>query len=78
MKYIKTHNLIIPADVAVIGIDDVPFASFYTPTITTISQPMIEMANLAVQLLMKQINEKEQGEPVVYRLQPTLIARGSC
>jgi LacI family transcriptional regulator, kdg operon repressor len=78
LKYIKQHNLKIPEDVAVIGIDDVPFASFYTPTITTISQPMIEMANLAVKLLMKQINEKELGEQEIYRLQPTLIARGSC
>lgn len=78
LKYIKNHNLSIPKDVAIIGIDDVPYASFFTPSITTVSQPIIEMANLAVQLLMKQINEKELGQPEVYRLQPTLIARDSC
>jgi len=77
LKFIKQHHLKIPEDVAVIGIDDVPFASFYTPSITTISQPMTEMANLAVKLLMNQINKKEQGEPEIHRLQPTLIARGS-
>ena len=78
LKYIKNNNLSIPKDVAIIGIDDVPYASFFTPSITTVSQPIIEMANLAVQLLMKQINEKELGQPEVYRLQPTLIARDSC
>ena len=78
LKYIKMHGLKIPEDVAVIGIDDVPFASFYTPTITTISQPVIEMANLAVKLILKQIKVKEQAEPKVYRLQPKLIDRGSC
>ncbi|MER2088644.1 MAG: substrate-binding domain-containing protein [Sporosarcina sp.] len=78
LKYIKEHELKIPSDVAVIGIDDVPFASFYTPSITTVSQPMIEMANLAVTLLMRQISKENQSEAEVYRLPPTLIARGSC
>ncbi|WP_230162313.1 substrate-binding domain-containing protein, partial [Peribacillus simplex] len=41
-----------PDDIAVIGIDDVPYASFYTPTITTVNQPAIEMANLAAELLL--------------------------
>ncbi|MCZ2259541.1 LacI family DNA-binding transcriptional regulator [Sporosarcina sp. G11-34] len=77
LKYIKKYDLKIPEDVAVIGIDDVPFASFYTPSITTISQPMIEMANLAVKLLMKQINKKERNVPEIYRLQPKLIERES-
>lgn len=77
LKYIKKYDLKIPEDVAVIGIDDVPFTSFYTPSITTISQPMIEMANLAVKLLMKQINKKERNVPEVYRLQPKLIERES-
>ena len=78
LKYIKNHNMRIPEDIAIIGIDDVPYASYYNPSITTVSQPIIEMANLAVQLLMKQMNEKEQREPEIHRLQPTLIARDSC
>ena len=78
LKYIKKHDLKIPEDIAVIGIDEVPFASFYTPSLTTISQPTIEMANLAVQLLINQINKEGTEKPKVYRLQPTLISRGSC
>jgi len=79
LKYIKRHNLKIPEDVSVIGIDDVPFASFYTPPLTTVSQPTVEMANLAVKLLMNQINKDDKNdEASINRLQPSLINRESC
>src|SRR5699024_8515652 len=35
LKYIKKNKIIIPKDIAVIGIDDVPFADLYNPPITT-------------------------------------------
>lgn len=79
LKYIKEKNLSIPDDVAVIGIDEVPFAAFFTPPITVVEQPKIEMANLAAELLLKKINgQKEGGSPTVHRMQPNLIDRHSC
>ena len=79
LKYFKEQNIRIPDDVAIISIDDVPFASLYSPPITTISQPAIEMANLAVELLLQQINKEEnENEQTLYRLEPSLIVRNSC
>lgn len=79
LKYIKQHGIRIPEDIAVIGIDEVSFASFYTPTITTISQPAIEMANHAVKLLLNQINDKSTPVEVgVFRFKASLIKRESC
>ncbi|PZX07192.1 LacI family transcriptional regulator [Psychrobacillus insolitus] len=79
LKYIKQHNLKIPSEIAVIGIDEVSFASFFTPPITTISQPAIDMANLAVDLLLKQIKGADSAdEKKVYRLQASLNERESC
>ncbi|SER82922.1 LacI family DNA-binding transcriptional regulator [Psychrobacillus sp. OK032] len=79
LKYIKKQNLIIPNDIALVGIDDVSFASFFTPKITTISQPAVEMANIAVNLLLNQIrNEPSTNETTVYRLAATLNERESC
>lgn len=79
LKYIKKRNLIIPNDIAVIGIDDVSFASFFTPPITTISQPAIEMADQAVSLLLDQIrNEANAKDSNIYRLSATLNKRESC
>lgn len=78
LNYIKQHELRIPEDIAVIGIDEVSFASFFTPTISTISQPTVEMANQAVKLLINQINQ-DQGadEKRIYRLKATLNSRES-
>ncbi|CEG23921.1 HTH-type transcriptional regulator KdgR [Planococcus massiliensis] len=79
LKFMKEQQLHIPKDVAVIGIDEVPFASFYSPPLTVVSQPTIEMGNLAAELLLKQINgTSEKESSVVHRLQPSLIDRDSC
>jgi LacI family transcriptional regulator, kdg operon repressor len=79
LKYMKEHDLKIPEDIAIIGIDEVPFASFFTPPITTVAQPAIEMANQAVDLLLDQIkNDKEEKETSLIRMKPNLLERSSC
>ncbi|MGI2329218.1 LacI family DNA-binding transcriptional regulator [Planococcus sp. YIM B11945] len=79
LKYMKEHNLTIPNDVAVIGIDEVSFASFYTPPITVVAQPTIDMAHQATELLLQQINsETKTTRTAIHRLQPSLIKRNSC
>lgn len=79
LKYIKEQAMSIPRDIALISIDEVTFASFYTPPITIVEQPKIEMANRAAELLLKQIKgEKELGKPIIERMVPELIDRSSC
>lgn len=46
----------IPKDLKLIGFDDVNIASLTTPAITTIRQPLTEMAELAVRLV-REVNE---------------------
>lgn len=67
----------IPDKAAVIGIDEVPFAGFFTPPITTIVQPAAEMARKAGSLLLRQIQEKDGGEKRIHRYKPALLARQS-
>lgn len=79
LKYINKKQLSIPDDVAVIGIDEVPFAAFFTPPITVVEQPKNEMANYAAELLLKKINKEDGGGTTgIHRMQPTLIDRNSC
>lgn len=78
LRFIKNRNLKIPNDVAVIGIDEVPFADFYTPTITTVKQPTLEMAHLAAEQLLSQIKQERVIDTGVHRFKPTLIPRFSC
>ena len=76
LKYIKTNNLKISEDIDVIGIDDVPFASFYNPALTTIAQPTFEMGKKAAELLLSKIKkEDDESDNQVYRFDPQIIIR---
>jgi DNA-binding LacI/PurR family transcriptional regulator len=62
----------VPEDVSVVGFDGVPEAAYATPKLTTIQQPIGEIAELAVAAAL-------DGEQMVGRkvLQGTLVVRGS-
>jgi DNA-binding LacI/PurR family transcriptional regulator len=52
MRVARQHGLRIPADLSVVGLDDVFLASYMDPPLTTIQQPMQEMGRLAAQILL--------------------------
>ncbi|WP_413306496.1 substrate-binding domain-containing protein [Bacillus sp. 1P10SD] len=79
LKYVKKQGLRIPADLAIIGIDDVSFASFYEPALTIVEQPSFEIGKKAAELLLSKIQKKDvEDEQANYRLKPRLIVRNSC
>ncbi|MBP1153734.1 MULTISPECIES: LacI family DNA-binding transcriptional regulator [unclassified Paenibacillus] len=51
----------VPGDVRIVGYDDVKAASWLTPAITTVRQPIGEIGRLAVELIRKQMDD----EPLV-------------
>lgn len=79
LTYAKKQQLNIPKDLALIGIDDVSYASIYSPTLTTIAQPAFQMGEKAAELLLGRIRDKNTEDSLkVYRFEPTLIKRESC
>src|SRR6266699_1858895 len=67
----------VPAEVAVVSCDDIPFAEYLTPPLTTVRVPLAETGRQAVELLLRSI----AGEPVPERtplLPVELIVRDSC
>ncbi len=48
----------VPDDIAIVGFDDLEFASMYTPSITTIAQPRYDIGYCAADLLLKKIVSK--------------------
>lgn len=73
---LKNAGKRIPEDVAVVGFDDVPFARFISPALTTIRAPIEDVGREAVVLLVKCIQQKH-CEPTM--LLPTeLVIRQSC
>jgi LacI family transcriptional regulator len=45
----------VPGDISVIGFDDIPIASAIYPSVTTVAQPIAEMARHGVELLLRRI-----------------------
>lgn len=73
-------HLQVPEDLTVCGFDDTPVATTVWPELTTIHQPIGDMARVAVDLLVDQIRCRRAGEPrqTAHRLLPyTLVARES-
>jgi len=63
IRCLRDHNLHVPNQVEVAGFDDIPMASYYSPSITTVRQPISEMGKKATRLLIKEI----KGEPIKNR-----------
>ncbi len=77
MRAIIDSGLRIPQDIAVMGYDDMRFAAFANPALTTIRAPEIEQGRVAADMLIKLI----QGENVPQkrvRLSTQLVVRDSC
>lgn len=76
IQAIREAGLAIPDDIAVVGFDDIPFASFPEVQLTTVRQPKTEMGEIAVSILLDQLSGRNT-EPRKVILEPRLIARKS-
>jgi DNA-binding LacI/PurR family transcriptional regulator len=52
MHALQNHGLTIPADVAVVGFDDIPAASLSTPRLTTVAQDPHRAAEMLIDTLV--------------------------
>ncbi|MEH7749356.1 substrate-binding domain-containing protein [Neobacillus drentensis] len=79
LYHLKEQNMLLPNDLALIGIDDVEFANFHSPPITTVKQPSFDMGKKAAELLLLKIESGNiEWVPEIYRFEPELIIRESC
>jgi DNA-binding LacI/PurR family transcriptional regulator len=66
----------VPADVAVVGFDDLPWAEALDPPPTVVRQPAYDVGRQAMELLLKRIVQPTRP-PVTVRLRPELVIRQS-
>lgn len=70
----EERGLHVPADLSVIGFDDIPEAASHTPQLTTIRQPLAEMGAAAVRMLLDMLGG---AGPEHVRMPAELIVRAS-
>jgi LacI family transcriptional regulator len=80
MSVAARMGLTIPADLSVVGFDDNPAAKVVWPQLTTVRQPIAEMAAAAADLLISGDAKAalEAGQPLSRMLDFEIILRQSC
>lgn len=77
LRAIQQHGLCVPEDISIVGFDNIPIVEALTPALTTVSQPIKEIASRAMEILFSRM----QGEMrELYKrevLIPKLILRDS-
>lgn len=83
LRGLRSRGLRVPEDVSVVGFDDVPFARFVEPPLTTVHQPTDEIGRWAAATLISMIarghagpDPDAVGEPE-RRMPVELVVRGS-
>jgi len=77
MNAIRELGLQIPQDVAVVGFDNLKYASLLEVPLTTVAQPFREIGEKAVEILMNKIQNNDAPLQQLI-LAPELIIRKSC
>jgi len=76
MEAARARGLIVPADLSVVGFDDIPLAKVLSPRLTTVKQPLTEMGNVAAQLLLDLIQDPDEVQQSIV-LPTELVIRES-
>lgn len=76
---VSRHGISVPDQLSVVGYDNTAFAEVFRPALTVIAQPIEEMGELAVDFILRMINNAEQDEqlppvaPVAGMLPPAAV-----
>jgi len=72
----RDRGLRVPEDVSVVGYDDSPFMAFADPPLTTVRQPVADLARLAVAMLVSEMRGERVTRAEIL-VEPELVVRGS-
>jgi LacI family transcriptional regulator len=76
IQALRKIGLQVPNDVSVVGFDDVREATFYTPALTTVRQPLRRMGEIAAEIVVNRI--EGTGEcPLNTKVEPEFVIRQS-
>lgn len=77
MEAFREEGIRVPADISIIGFDDIPMASQVQPALTSVRVPICEMGRKAVELVASAIEGKESAFSL-HSFPTRLMKRESC
>jgi LacI family transcriptional regulator len=78
VRALKRQGLRCPADMAVVGFDDFPWADDFSPGLTVVAQPSYALGEEAAALLMDRLEHGREQPARQKRLVGQIIVRESC
>ena len=75
--YLKEHGIRVPEDVSLVGFDNIPFIQMIGLPLTTIAQPIQQMAERSIEILLSPTYRQNTSDRITLTLQPELIVRAS-
>ena len=76
-RAIKSEGLSVPKDISIIGFDNVDFSCYMEVPLTTMAQPVQEIGETAVAVLLERMLKPESQAQEI-RLKTQIITRNSC
>jgi len=76
MTYAREHGIKLPAELSIIGFDNMSFSQYVYPKLTTVDYPVFEMGQMAAKLVLKNVYHQNTIH-IKHFFEPTLIMRDS-
>lgn len=76
IRALMDRGLRVPADISVVGFDDIQGAAYHNPSLTTIRQPLAQMGVVAARILLQRIRG-QASFPDTVPIMPELVIRES-
>ena len=78
LRALHERGIRVPADISVVGFDDIPEAAYLFPPLTTVRQDFDEVGRRSMAALLSLLDEREEEwEAAAEPVQPTLVVRDS-
>jgi LacI family transcriptional regulator len=77
IRELAARGISVPGEMSVIGFDDAPLAEMISPALTTMRQPLTDMAYTAVSMLLSRVTSGDGGAPVRKVIPTSIVIRDS-
>lgn len=76
IKYYQDNGKSIPDDLSIVGFDDIRYATYCSPGLTTINQGVVRKGEISAKLIIEELESNDmKSESII--IKPELIVRGS-